>query len=222
MKIVGHRGARGLAPENTIASFEKALEHGVDEIECDVRVTSDNVPVMIHDTHLEDPAGNRLDVHSHTYKELKAHKPDLPTLDEAVRAVRRKVPTIIEVKPGENTAPVIGTLKGLLAEDWKASDFRLASFSFKTLSELHQAFPDIEKVVNERWSGVRASTRARRLGTKRITMNQRWLWRGFVRAVARSGYKLNAYTLNDPAKARKLSRYGLYGTVTDFPDRYES
>lgn len=211
-----------MAPENTIASFEKALEHGVDEIECDVRVTSDNVPIMVHDTHLDDPAGNHLAVHGHTYDELKAHKPDLPTLEEAVRAVQRKVPMVIEVKPGENTAPIIDTLQKLLADGWRASDFRLASFSFKTLSELHAAFPKIEKVVNDRWSGVRATSRARRLGTKRITMNQRWLWSGFVRAVARGGYLLNAYTLNDPAKARKLHKYGLHGAVTDFPDRYET
>ena len=220
MIIVGHRGARGLAPENTVASFQKALEHGVDEIECDVRVTADGIPVMVHDTHVDDPAGNKLAVRDHSYRELKVHKPDLATLDEAVRSVERKVPIVMEVKPGENTAPVVETLRKVLADGWQADDLLLASFSYKTLAELHAAFPEVEKVVNDRWSGVRATHRARRLGTKRITMNHRWLWSGFVRAVARGGYKLNAYTLNDPKKARRLARHGLHGAVTDFPDKF--
>jgi glycerophosphoryl diester phosphodiesterase len=221
MKIVGHRGARGLAPENTVASFLKALEHNVDEIECDVRITADGVAVMIHDRHLDDAAGNKLNVHKHSYDELKAHKGDLPTLEEVLRAVDRRVPVVIEVKPGEKIKPIAKTLTLLLDDGWKPQDFLLASFSYKTLHELHTHHPDVEKVVNDRWSGIRATWRARRLGSKRITMNYRFFWWGFVRAMARSGYKLNAYTLNDPKKARKLVAYGMYGVVTDFPDKFE-
>ena len=57
MKIVGHRGARGLSPENTIASLEKAIEHGVDMVEVDVRVTKDGVAVLHHDPVVTDPDG---------------------------------------------------------------------------------------------------------------------------------------------------------------------
>lgn len=220
MKITGHRGAKGLAPENTIASFLKALEHGVDEVECDARVTSDGTVIILHNRHLEDQAGNKLAVRTHTLEELKAHKPDLPTLEEGLRAVQRRVPVVVEVKPGESVAPVVSVLQQLLAEGWRPADFLLASFSYKTLAELHSSLPGITKVVNDRWSGVRATHRARRLATKRITMNHRFLWRGFTHAMQRGGYQLNAYTLNDPAKARKLGRHGLYGVVTDFPDKF--
>lgn len=220
MKIVGHRGARGLAPENTVASFLKALEHGVDEIECDVRVTADGIPVMLHDRHLGDQAGSKLNVHTHTYEELKTHKGDLPTLEEVIRAVEKRVPIVIEVKPGEKAKPISAALTRLLDDGWEPAHFLLASFSFKTLRELHAHHPDIEKVINDRWSGVRATYRARRLGTKRVTMNHRFFWRGFVRAMNRGGYKLNAYTLNDPAKAHKLASYGMYGVVTDYPDKF--
>lgn len=221
MKITGHRGAKGLAPENTLTSFLKALEHKVDEIECDVRITSDGIPIVIHNQHLEDPAGNKLNVRSHTYVELKAHKADLPTLEELLRAVNKKVPVVIEVKPGEEAVPVVDVLNNLLADGWKAQHFLLASFSYKTLAELHMHLPNIRKVVNDRWSGVRATWRARRLGTKRITMNHRFLWSGFVRAMQRGGYQLNAYTLNDTNRALHLGKYGMYGVVTDYPDRFE-
>ena len=52
VRIIGHRGARGLFPENTIAGFERALELGVDMVEIDVQVTADGVPVVVHDTVL--------------------------------------------------------------------------------------------------------------------------------------------------------------------------
>src|SRR5262245_41642681 len=48
----GHRGARGLQPENTLPSFEIALDHGVTAIETDIHLTRDNVPVLCHDPHI--------------------------------------------------------------------------------------------------------------------------------------------------------------------------
>lgn len=222
MKIIGHRGAKGLAPENTLASFEKALEHQVDEIELDVRVTVDGVAVVQHDPELHDPAGNHLNVAASTYRQLLEHKPTLMTFDAAMRAISRRVPVLVEVKPGVPTAPVISVIKQLQTDGWQDHDLLLGSFSFAVLQELHAALPTISKVVNERWSGVRATYRARKLGTKRLNMNQRWLWSGFIASICRSGYELAPYTLNDPKKAKRWAKYGLNAVITDFPDRFES
>ena len=221
MKIIGHRGAKGLAPENTLASFEKALIHGVDEIELDVRVSRDAVAVVQHDPQLHDPAGNHLVVAETNYAELLAHKPDLLTFEAAMRAINRRVPVLVEVKPRVPIEPVVKIIKQLQADGWHDSDLFLGSFNYPILKELHAALPAITKVVIERWSGVRASSRARQLGTKRINMNQRWLWSGFIRAMTRSGYELAPYTLNDSAKAKRWQRYGLTAVITDFPDRYQ-
>lgn len=221
MKIIGHRGAKGLAPENTLASFEKALEHGVDEIELDVRVSRDGIAIIQHDPSLHDPAGNHLEVAKTTYQELLAHKPTLLTFEGAIRAIDRRVPVLVEVKPAVRTAPVIAVIKQLQKDGWQNQDFLLGSFSFPILKELHLALPAITKVVIERWSGVRASYRARRLGTKRLNMQQRWLWSGFIASMTRAGYELAPYTLNDSAKAKRWARYGLSAVITDFPDRYQ-
>ena len=217
MKIIGHRGAKLLAPENTIASFEKALEHGVDEIECDVRVTKDNVAVLNHDAHLHDPSGSQLLIKDHTYDELKSHKTDLVTLEEALRFVKRKVPVMIELKPKEETGPAIALVKKLIKEGWKPQDFSFVSFDFKILQQLKQELPQIELVVDELWSGVRASYRARKLGTRRINMFTPWLWSGFIRSMSRH-YELSAFPLKNPKKARRWVRAGLTGVITDTPD----
>jgi glycerophosphoryl diester phosphodiesterase len=75
---------RGLAPENTLKSIAKAIEHGVDEIEIDARVTADNVVVLHHDENLVDASGNKLTIRKTKYDELLKHKNDLAKLDEAI------------------------------------------------------------------------------------------------------------------------------------------
>lgn len=217
MKIIGHRGSRGLAPENTMAALYKAVEHHVDELEFDLRVSKDHVVVLDHDGFLTDPNGQKILIADHDYDKLKIHKPDLTTLKEVLESDLR-VPFYIEVKSGEPVKPIIEVIT---KSKRKASDLRLASFSQKILLELHAALPDVTIIVNEKWSGVRASWRAKKLDTKRISMNQRWLWWGFIRSVARSGWQLSAYTLNDPKKAARWKKYGLYGVITDYPDLYE-
>jgi len=219
MKIVGHRGARGLAPENTIASLLKAVEHNVDEIEFDIRVTKDNVVVLHHDKAIE--IGNeKLEIKQRAYADLKEHKPDLATFQEVFYEVKAGVVLHIEVKAGEPIEPIIKVLKSELKKGRKAESLLLGSKSQKILLELHEVFPDITKVVIEAWSGVRATRRARQLNTKRLSMNKLWLWRGFINPMSKRGWELYAYTLNDPVKARRWASYGLAGVITDYPDLY--
>src|SRR5581483_2406842 len=142
MKIVGHRGARGLAPENTVAALLKGLEHHVDMLEFDLRVTKDGVVILHHDPELTDPAGHKLSITDTNFKELKQHKSDLATFDEALAAVGNKVPLYVEVKPGVDVKPIVKIIKNYLAKGWKADHFRLASFDIKVLEQLQQTLPD--------------------------------------------------------------------------------
>lgn len=224
MKIIGHRGARGLGPENTLAAFEAALETGVDEVELDVRVTKDGICVLNHDPFLHDASGGKLRqvrIHEQTLTALREHRPDLVTLDEAIRFVDRRAPMLIEVKPKVDPTPVIASVRTFLEKGWQSSDFLLGSFSQSLLRALHVALPDIEKVINSRFSGIRAHWRARQVNTRRVAFNHHNMWFGFVVAMHKRGFKLTTYTLNDPRKAQRWRRYGLYGVVTDFPDRFK-
>ncbi len=218
MKIIGHRGARGLAPENTLASLLKALEHHVDMVEFDLRVTKDGIPILHHDPEITDPNGDKHVIAECNYAELKQHKKDLATLEEALTVVG-KTPIYVEVKTGVPVGPVIQSMKK--AYKVFPADLWLGSFSLEILLELQKELPDVSKVVLEKWSGVRATRRARRLNTKLICMNQRWLWWGFIRPMSRGDWELYAYTVNNKRKARRWASYGLAGIVTDYPDRFE-
>jgi glycerophosphoryl diester phosphodiesterase len=221
MKIIGHRGARGLAPENTIAGLRKGLEHHVDMLEFDLRVTKDGVVILHHDPYLTDPNGERHNINQTTYADLLDHKADLATFEQVLDEIGHPVPLYVEVKPDEPTAPIIKLIKARLDKGWQPEYFRLASFSQPTLLKLHKALPEIRIIVIEKWSGVRAARRARQLGTVHIVMNQRWLWWGFIRQVSRHGYKIGAYTVNNPQQAKRWQRHGLRVIITDYPDRFE-
>ena len=214
MRIVGHRGAKGLAPENTLRSIEKALQHAVDEVEIDVRVTGDEIPVLHHDRRLTGRDGKRLLISDSTYSELKEHKPDLCTLEEALAAFPGAT-FLIEVKPRVNVTPIVRLLE--LTE----CRYLLGSKSQKTLCQLHDRLPDAAKVVIEPWSGVRATSRARQVGAKRLNMNQLWLWGGFIRAIQRGGYELYPYAVNNVKKARRWHNKGIAGVITDYPDLFD-
>lgn len=221
MKVIGHRGARGLAPENTIASLRKGLEHRVDILEFDLRVTKDDVVVLHHDKDLRDPAGLRFKISDHTYKELHEHKPDLPTFEAVLGTIGHPVPLYVEVKRDVPIKPIVKIINKYLTKNWKADYFLLGSKSQKILLELHAVLPAIEKIVIEPWSGVRAHRRANQVNAKRIAMNQLWLWWGFIRGFRNNDRQLYAYTLNDPQKAKRWARWGLAGVITDYPDRFE-
>jgi glycerophosphoryl diester phosphodiesterase len=222
MKIIGHRGALGLAPENTLPSFAKALQHQVDEIECDARVTKDGIVILEHDERMHDAAGNSYLVADHSYAQLLKYKPTLTTLDAAIVLVDRQARVQVEVKPGEPVEPVVLCLQAFLSKGWKHDDFLLSSYDFVILKRVRELDPALALGVIESWSGVRASWRARRLGTLRISMSHRVLWRGFIGPMSRRGYQLCAYTLNDAKRAKRLARFGLYAAITDFPDIYQT
>jgi glycerophosphoryl diester phosphodiesterase len=217
--LVGHRGARGLAAENKMISFETALSHGVDLIETDVHVTRDGVAILHHDHDIPLANGQKLIIKNATYAEVKAAIPDVATLHELIGFLDRRVRLMIEVKEKVPTARIVQIVKNYLHHGWQPDDFIFASFDYTVLKQLYRDLPEVERVVLETWSGTRALSRAYRLKTNKLSMDQKWLWTGFVHAVS-GKYELYTYTLNNAKKAARLEKHGLYGVITDRPDYY--
>ncbi len=222
MLVIGHRGAKGLAPENTLAALEAGLSAHASMLEVDVRVTADNVAVLHHDPLAISDEGKKISIAATNFTDLQLAKANLLTLEAALHFVDRRADILIELKPGVALEPVMACIKPRLERNWLESDFIITSFDYKTLARIHREHPTVHLAVLEKWSGLRATWRARRLRTSRIIMNQRWVWSGFIRSVVKGGYKLSVYTLNNPKKARRWAKAGLYGAITDYPDRLMS
>jgi glycerophosphoryl diester phosphodiesterase len=112
---VGHRGARAYEPENTLRSFKKALEIGVNAIELDVRRTKDNRLVVIHDADVKRTTNGKGLVSELTLNEIKefstAKGEKIPTLNEALNFLNSKVKILIELKEEGVEKQVLATIR---------------------------------------------------------------------------------------------------------------
>ncbi|HET7558999.1 MAG TPA: glycerophosphodiester phosphodiesterase family protein, partial [Limnochordia bacterium] len=112
MMVVGHRGAAGLVPENTIPSWERAIALGCDFIECDVRVTRDGELVIMHDAKIDRTTSGTGAVAELTLVEIRAvdagNGERVPTLSEFLDLVERhRVQALVEMKAEEAIAPSV-------------------------------------------------------------------------------------------------------------------
>ena len=193
MIVIGHRGARGLAPENTVESIERALACGVDMIEVDVRMHGGEL-VLSHDPTL--------------------HTGNYTSLEDALTTVHGTVPLILELKEER----VIQKLKKLLAT-YKGA-YTISSKTYGIIDKVREAMPDAHVAVTEKWSGVRGIAEASLLETNEIHFNHNWLWSAFVRSMKHKGYRVFAYTVNSVERAEELESWGVDGIFTDYPDRF--
>ena len=227
-RIIGHRGAQGDVAGNTQASFEWALKHHVSEIETDCRLTSDGVIVQFHDPAFKDKSGRKHLIKDTSYKKLKHFFPEIMTLDELIVFVDKKARLMIEIKPRVPTKPIIETIRAYLAKGWRPSDFSFASFDLQVLKQMHAALPEIERIVLESWLAIRALHRAKQLDTRNLSMNQQYLWWGFILWATRHNHKIYTYPSAgakhpnfNHKKPERWAKYGLYGIITDRPEIFE-
>lgn len=115
--IVGHRGAAGLAPENTLLAFNKAIEVGCTRVELDARLSKDGVPIVMHDSTVERTTGGTGRVDQLTITEIKKLRcraaQEVPTLREAIDACKRKIDMQIELKVRKVAGPAAELVRRL-------------------------------------------------------------------------------------------------------------
>jgi glycerophosphoryl diester phosphodiesterase len=158
-KVIAHRGSSGYTPENTLASFAKALEQKVDIIEFDVHLTKDGEIIVIHDNMLKRITGQPGEVKDYTLAELKKmnaggwfseefKNEKLPTLREVLALISDQTRCIIELKwAAEGYYPelakkVIAEVNKVDGESWCF----VQSYESRYLSEINKLNPNIKLI----------------------------------------------------------------------------
>lgn len=112
--VIGHRGACGYFPENTLLSLKKAVEMGVDAVEFDVRMTKDGVLILFHDEKLDRLLKIHGRVRDRTYDFLKKFTirgEKIPTLEEALQVLKNKnVKIVVEVKEPDTIGKILDVI----------------------------------------------------------------------------------------------------------------
>ena len=224
MLIVGHRGAAGLKPENTLEALRTGYEAGADMLEFDVRITADNIPVLMHDSSLLRTNGIRNTIRASTLSELQnaTHNSERPiaTLDAVMKELFGKVMLNIEFKQHGNVDALIEVLKRYChtREDW--SKVVVSSFYTKELARIRKACPSIGLWLLHGRNPFIFVAYARRLELSGVGFNRMYL-NDFALEIARKTDLFTyVYTVNRLGAIQNLANHGIEGLVTDFPDRF--
>lgn len=231
--VIGHRGAAGYAPENTLASFEKALALGCRFVEFDVMLSMDGEAFVFHDEKLRRTTNGRGDVgkvtaeylrsldagrwFSKTFKEEK-----VPSLQEALEwLVNHDMHANIEIKPypGTTEQTTIAVLTHINRYWPREKEPPLvSSFDEGALTLFHSLAPDIPiGLLLEKWN-ENWLKKAQELNCYSVHLSKRITTLKRVLNIKTAGYKVFVYTVNRKRRAAKLLNWGVDALFSDYPD----
>jgi glycerophosphoryl diester phosphodiesterase len=231
---IAHRGGGALAPENTIAALRMGLQMGYAAVEFDVKLSRDNVAILLHDDTLERTSDGAGPAAAHDYAALAAldagswfgpafRGEPIPRLADVARlCLPHGVAANIELKPCPGRERATGRLVAAeAARLWRGQALAplLSSFSFAALEAARAAAPALPcGWLVEHWPpDWRARLAA--LGGVALHCDQALLTEARVAEVRQAGFGLLAYTVNQAARAAELLAWGVDGIITDALDQ---
>lgn len=218
---IGHRGARGHEPENTLRSIRRALELGANAIEIDVWFV-DGELVVFHDSTLDRTTDGRGQLTRKTFAHLRTldagRGERIPTLREVCETVARRALINVELKGPRTAAPVAALLHEMVVlHGWRYSDFLVSSFSRRELLAVPD--PQIPIALLLARPSRLCWWNARRVRAVAVNPALRYASRRFIDEAHRRGLRVFVYTVNAPADIARLREWGADGVFTDFPER---
>lgn len=224
MLKIGHRGAAGYEPENTLRSFERAIQLGCDMLEADVHVCKSGDVVVIHDDTVDRTTTGEGKVANLKLKHIKALDAGLgervPTLEEVLNLAKGRVKVNIELKGKDSAKPVAHILNMAVKNDgWLPEDLLVCSFRRRELVTLRSILPWIRigLLIRGRPWGFRWF--AASIGAYSLHLQSRFVTRGFVRRMHAMDFLVFPWTANSFREIRRLRRCGVDGIISDMPDR---
>lgn len=224
MTKIGHRGASGYEPENTLISFQKAIDLNADGIELDVHLSSDGELVVIHDETIDRTTNGKGTVNKLSLRELKAFQIDnsqeIPTLTEVFDLVNQRCFINIELK-GIGTAKPVNKLINHYISDkkWKINDFLISSFDWNMLEEFHLLNPKIRIGVLTEESIEEALAFAKKIKGFSIHPDYMLLSKENVALMQENGFEVFPWTVNSQEAIQKIKSFNVNGIISNFPDK---
>jgi glycerophosphoryl diester phosphodiesterase len=148
MKVIGHRGASGHEPENTLRSIAKAIELGADMVEIDVFLLPSGEVILMHDDRVDrttDGRGLTLHTPFEDLRKLDAGKGEhIPTLQEVIELVDKRVPIVIEIKNAGSAQSVAHIVGLYLKRGWQPDRFIASSYNHPELRLFKNLMPTVK------------------------------------------------------------------------------
>ncbi|HEY0045887.1 MAG TPA: glycerophosphodiester phosphodiesterase family protein [Flavobacterium sp.] len=224
MQVIGHRGAKGHAPENTLISFNKAIELGCHGIELDVHCSVDGIPFVIHDSTVDRTTSGTGKVCDLSALQLKAllidNKHKIPTLLEVFELIGQQCIVNVELKVRAAVEPVVDLINELVSSrKRKFSDFVISSFDWEALQDVHNLQPEIPIGVLTSTDLKLAAGFASYINAEAIHPYFHLINEQNVKELTEQGFKIFPWTVNEQADIDVVKKLQVSGIITDFPER---
>lgn len=214
-KIYGHRGAPAEFPENTLKSFQRALDVGAAGIELDVHLSADRVPVVIHDETVDRTTNGRGAVADLTVDQLRkldaGQGEYVPTLAEVLELVGDRVHVDIEVKANAAGEAVLEEIRG------RNTRWLISSFDWDVLRYVRSVDQDAELWVLTSAASDDAIAVANEIGASTLAIWDKALDNDVVGFLKEKGIAFWPWTVNEVERARQCLEWGAIGICTDDP-----
>lgn len=232
--LVGHRGARGEAPENTIAGFMVAVEAGVKAIELDVRMSADGQLVVLHDARVDRTTWHAGQARRFSQAELGLldarrntpgwHSPvGIPTLADAVDACPASIGFQFEVKGGDDRVylnRLAHNLRLLIEERQLHHRVVVTSSHTGFLRMMALQAPQISLGYVCQYRYLQPIRRCTALGCHWLIAHYGLVDTRLVARARQRGLKISVWTVNDLREAERLAALGVDSIITDFPTSF--
>jgi len=221
---IGHRGASGHEPENTLRSFEAAVRLGADMVEFDVHVCGSGELVVIHDETVDRTTDGSGAVARMTLSELKAldagKGEKIPTLGEVFSALKGRAAVNIELKGRGTAEPVYELMTGhIRGGSWGLEEILVTSFDWGMLEAMRALSADtrlgplVYKDIDE------ALKVATKLDSHSVNPYHRSIDHNFVKEVHGLGISVYPWTVDEPEDISRVVSMGVDGVISDYPER---
>lgn len=230
MRIIGHRGARGEAPENTLGGFQYIQDIGIRAVEFDVRQLKDNALIIMHDDDFVRTTGaqkhlyecNRQDLgeYNHAIKWSEWNKVETtPMLDQTLSFIQNFDHIEVEIK---NVASEEAAEKIAFAVEQQLQGFEqiavITSFDLKIHQALKQQKSRLKRgLLIETDIKYQAIEQALELGCCQIGWMNELASKDLVQATQQAQLNISVWTVNDVNRAKELRDWGIQGLITDYP-----
>jgi len=222
MLCIGHRGAMGYAPENTLKSIEKALALKTPWVEVDVFYVDDHL-VVIHDDRLERTTNGSGYICDRTFAYLRTldagDGQQIPTLEEVLDLVAGRAGINIELKGPETAKPVINLIREKMGATWDPAKFMVSSFNHHEIKKVRVLDDRIRTGALIAGIPIEYAAFAQELGAYSVNQSREFVNSEFVRDAHRRGLKVFVYTVDHPEDMQRMQSLGVDGLFSNYPDR---
>jgi glycerophosphoryl diester phosphodiesterase len=230
MLVIGHRGASGHAPENTLAAFRKAVALGATFIETDLQLSRDAHFVAIHDATVNRTTNGKGAVHDLTLAQLRNLDAGswfgsefsgerIPTLEEILQFSKKNdVVFYLELKPGGSWGGE-HALIGALRESGEIARAVAISFDAALVLRLRETDPTLMTGLLYEGQFENPTQKAVEVGARQLIARGDLVTPALLEQARKKDLQVVCWTVNHPAHMRMLIEAGVAGIMSDYPDR---